>query len=213
MRRKATYYRSASVAALVVGSLWAVRGAGATTVSISGEQFTGTPPVGLEVPFPTMTTGSFTHFDPTSVLGGIASSLGPSSSATYSIASMSGAFTLLWGSPGASHQVQFFSGANGTGQLEGSFTGADLLCGGCDFSLVTFSAIGGSIGSVVLSNSGPTAFEYRIPELSDPNLPPPPSPPPPVVPPPEIPLPGALPLFLGGLAALSLFGKRRHSRA
>jgi hypothetical protein len=80
----------------------------------------------------------------------------------------SSSFTLLWGSPDAYNQVALFSGLNGTGSPEGTFTGAGLACGRstCNqmqFDLVTFTASGGGdIGSVVLSNNTSPAFEFGI---------------------------------------------------
>lgn len=90
---------------------------------------------------------------------------GPVSSATYNVNSDS--FTLLWGSPDSYNQASFFSGSDGQGMLEGSFSGPNLACGKstCQqtgFDLATFVANGGSIGSVTLTDNGPAAFEYGI---------------------------------------------------
>ena len=70
--------------AVVAAGVMFAQGAGATTVSISGEQFTGTPPV-EEVPFPTMTSGSFSHFETTSIPGVETSPYGVGSSIPYSV--------------------------------------------------------------------------------------------------------------------------------
>ena len=187
-------YRSTAVAALAAGSLWAFsQGASAANVSITAEVSTGNAP--LEVmttpasesgDFIQSLTGTANRSDALSpyafntgagsdgtaaatnasysALGAVGGS--PVGSATYNVNSSS--FSFLWGSPDAYNQVEFFSGANGTGSSEGIFTGADLACfisGTCKdtgFDLVTFLASGGDIGSVVLTNSTLHAFEFNV---------------------------------------------------
>jgi len=117
-------------------------------------------------------------------------------SATYNVNSSS--FTFLWGSPDSYNQVEFFSGANGTGSVLGTFNGADLACfasGACEdngFDLVTFLSSGGDIGSVVLNNSTLHAFEFNVDPAATP-------------------LPSAIYLFGSVLGVAFWMSRRRHS--
>jgi hypothetical protein len=87
----------------------------------------------------------------------------PNGSATYNINAPG--VELLWGSPDSYNQATFFPEPNGMGMPLGTFTGADLGVPslGTLFSLVTFFASSGDIGSVMLSNSGSAAFEFGGP--------------------------------------------------
>jgi hypothetical protein len=216
-------YRSASVAALVVGLIWAFsQGAIAATVTITSEDFTGNAP--LEgTPAPTSQSGNFLQSVTGSIAGvqlspyafntgtgpdGSAAAMnapysvldaggGPVSSATYDVNSSS--FTLLWGSPDSYNQVDFFSGANGMGSNLGEFSRTNLACGSstCNqtgFDLVTFAASGGNIGSVKLTDSTTAAFEYGIPASVA-----------------ATPLPGAIYLFGSVLGGAFWLGRRKRS--
>jgi hypothetical protein len=127
---------------------------------------------------------------------------GSSGSATYNLGGAT-TYSLLWGSPDAYNTVTFWTGANGTGSVidtlagPASFTGANVgcyvadTCQGQYASLVTFTAsVAGSIGSVVLADTGEAAFEFGT----------------------VTPLPAALPLFATGLGALGLLGWRRKRK-
>jgi len=127
-----------------------------------------------------------------SALGSGASPVG---SATYNVNSSS--LTFLWGSPDPYNSVTFFSGANGTGTQLGSFTGSDLACftsncrdGG--FDLVTFTALGGDIGSIVFNNITAAAFEYNFEPTATP-------------------LPSAIYLFGSILGGVFWVGRRKRS--
>lgn len=134
--------------------------------------------------------------------------LGGSISPATAIYNVNGAdnFVLVWGSPDTYNEVRFYSGPNGTGSLinvtggENTFyTGADLGCYGTTctqtlFDLLTFTDVGGLIGSVSLTDTGTAAFEYAI--LADP--------------PSNTPLPATLPMFAGGLG-LFWWMKRRSN--
>jgi hypothetical protein len=90
---------------------------------------------------------------------------GPGSSATYNVSSTS--FEILWGSPDTYNFATFYSGANGTGSVIGSFSGASLscyptTCNSLAWDDVVFGSTGGSIGSVVLADSGQAAFEFGL---------------------------------------------------
>lgn len=122
---------------------------------------------------------------------------GPVSSATYNV--NGGSFTLLWGSPDPYNSVSFFSGPNGNGSPEGSFTGPSLPCfgsGACadfGFDVVTFAATAGSIGSVILSDTGTAAFEFGIIPVS------------------AVPLPSAIYLFGSVLGGAFWMSRRKRS--
>jgi hypothetical protein len=221
-------YRSAAAAALSVGSLWAFsQGASAGTVAITAQVFTGNAPLAVGTSTPASESGNFIQsftgsFDggidtkspyinnigagpagsaaamnaPYSVLGDGAGS--PIGSATYNVNSSS--FIFLWGSPDTYNQVEFFSGPNGTGSSEGTFTGTNLACfasgtcDGTDFDLVTFTASGGDIGSVVFSNNTGAAFEFNIGPFAV-----------------ATPLPSAIFLFGSLLGGVFWLGRRKHS--
>jgi hypothetical protein len=95
-----------------------------------------------------------TAFSAISAGGGIGSAI-------YNLVSGTTAFSFLWGSPDLHNTVDFFSGANATGSLLGTFTGGSLLSAtlGSGFDLVSFLATGGAIGSIRLSDTI-AAFEY-----------------------------------------------------
>ena len=232
-------YRSASAAALAVGLLWAFsQGASAATVSITAEDYEGTPPL-VDTPTPASFSGNFLQIvtsgqggvnaSPysgyTGVTGAAFSVLGagnngsPIGSATYNVNSSS--FTLLWGSPDPWNQVEFFSGQDGTGSSLGTFTSTDLDCyaglsGACHdraWDLVTFTASSGDIGSVVLSNADIIAFEFGI--LPGSTTPPPggTTPPPGGTTSPPVgttPLPGAIYLFGSVLGGAFWLGRRKR---
>ena len=177
----------ASFVALVVGSLSAVsQSASAATVSMTVQAFTGNVPL-EDVATPVSSSGNFIQ----SVTGSITDDRvspyvfntdglqdtgeysvlgagGPSfGAATYNINAP--AAELLWGSPDPYNSVEFFSGPNGTGMDLGTFTGSDLgcfasTCNATLSSLVTFTAAGGDIGSVMLSNDVNAAFEFVGPD-------------------------------------------------
>jgi hypothetical protein len=215
-------YHATVLAASVLGLCAFSQCASAATVSIANQLFTGNAPlVGEPSPasqsgnFLQSVTGSISNVQlspyafntgpgpdgsdaatnaPYSVLG----AGGGSASATYNLNSSS--FTLLWGSPDPYNQVAFFSGSNGTGMNLGEFAGNDLSCftsscGDTGFDLVAFEAIGGNIGSVILTDAVNAAFEFGF----DP-------------PPASTPLPAALPLFATGLGASGLLGWRRKRK-
>jgi hypothetical protein len=91
------------------------------------------------------------------------------------------------------NEATFFSGPGGTGMNLGTFTGADLgvPSPGTLFSLVTFFASSGDIGSVELSNSGSAAFEFGGPD--------------------PVPLPPAIYLFGSVLGGAFWLGRRKRS--
>jgi hypothetical protein len=155
---KATCYRLASVATLVVGSLWAVsQGASADTVTITNQVFTGNAPL-ADVASPVSSLGNFIQ----SVTGGDTpapsgkgtggrlspyafntdglqdtgeySVLGagpPSNGMSFGAATYNinaPAAELLWGSPDTYNQVTFFAGPDGTGTVLNAFNGSNLAC-------------------------------------------------------------------------------------
>lgn len=121
--------------------------------------------------------------------------------ATYNVGSST--FTFLWGSPNSYNEVAFYTGPNGTGSVidvvSGETTyydGQNLACfsstcGQTLFDLVTFTVSSGTIGSVVLTDTGAAAFEYGVSAT---------------------PLPAAFPLFASGLGVMGLFGWRRKRK-
>ena len=88
--------------------------------------------------------------------------------ATYNFAADTTVFALLWGSPDTYNNVAFYNGPNGTGGLIGtSLAGSDLSCypNNCTqlaWDVVTFTASGGTFGSVILTDTGPAAFEFGL---------------------------------------------------
>jgi hypothetical protein len=116
-------------------------------------------------------------------------------SATYNYAAGLTSFSFLWGSPDQYNTVKFFSGQGGTGSVEGTFTGSSLTdpFKHIGYDLVTFLATGGTIGSVVLSDSGQPAFEYSNVTAT--------------------PLPAALPLFASALGIGGFFAAWRKKKA
>ena len=106
-------------------------------------------------------------------------------------------FSFLWGSPDSYNTVNFYSGALGSGTLIASISGSALThdTPGSGFDFVTFTATGGTIGSVVLEDAGSAAFEYADQTLGTNGA--------------QTPLPAALPLFAGGLGLVALFSRRR----
>jgi len=136
--------------------------------------------------------GIAARFDePYSVLGAGPNPPGsPVGSATYN--TNSPAVEILWGSPDSYNEATFFSGLDGTGTNIGMFSGSDLAVpSGTLFSLVTFTASSGDIGSVVLSNSSFAAFEFVGPD--------------------PIPLPPAIYLFGSVLGGAFWLGRRKRS--
>jgi hypothetical protein len=155
MWHKATYYHSASVAALIVGSLWAVsKGASAATVEITSDVAVTNAPL-TAVATPVTDSGNFQQ----SVTGGDTpvngigsggrlspyafNSDGLATTGAYSVLGAgpdppnvpAGSATyninapgveLLWGSPDSYNQATFFSTPNGMGTSIGSFTGQDI---------------------------------------------------------------------------------------
>ena len=95
--------------------------------------------------------------------------------ATYNFAAGTTVFALLWGSPDTYNNVAFYNGPNGTGgQIGSTLAGSDLSCypNNCTqlaWDVVTFTASGltasggpGTFGSVVLTDTGPAAFEFGL---------------------------------------------------
>jgi hypothetical protein len=123
----------------------------------------------------------------------------PNSTATYNQGNgtNTSVFSFLWGSPDSYNTVNFYSGELGTGTLIASISGSALVddTPGSGFDFVTFTASGGTIGSVVLEDAGSAAFEYADQSVGG-NLA-------------GTPLPAALPLFAGGLGLVALFSRRR----
>jgi hypothetical protein len=143
--------------------------------------------------------GTSDYTDQYSVLDGMLGGGIPDSTATYNQGNglNTSVFKFLWGSPDAYNTVNFYSGLNGTGGLIASITGSDLsdATPGSGYDFVTFTATGGTIGSVVLEDAGSAAFEYADQTLGG-NLA-------------GTPIPAALPLFAAGLGFLALFSRRR----
>jgi hypothetical protein len=108
----------------------------------------------------------------------------------------SNTLSLLWGSPDSYNDVTFWSGANGTGSILGSLSGADLaayiVAAGRGHDLVTI-LLDQLFGSVTL-HSGGVAFEFA--NLTSGIA--------------VVPIPAALPLFATGLGLMGLFGRRRE---
>ena len=90
-----------------------------------------------------------------------------SATATYNLAGAT-VFALLWGSPDTYNNVAFYTGPNGTGsQIGSTLAGSDLSCypNNCTqlaWDVVTFTASGGTFGSVILTDTGPAAFEFGL---------------------------------------------------
>jgi hypothetical protein len=213
---KSRYY--CTFACIALGLVAFHPDADAATISITSQTFTGNAPV-LGTPTPASHTGVFSQSVTGSVSGDrlspyafnnngttnapysiLSEGSAGAGSATYNVGASS--FTLLWGSPDTYNIVQFWSGTNGTGSLlsttgasGNSYIGSDLACFSttCNqtlFDLVTFTDATGTIGSVVLSDSGTAAFEYGA-----------------------TPIPAALPLFATGIGAMGLLGWRRRRKA
>ena len=178
----------------------------AATVSIIGENTTVMPTTTFIMP-PASSVGNFIQsttttvpnvqkspFEGTSSAGSAYSVVGSGSgfgSATYNMTGGTTAFTFLWGSPDTYNTLDFFSGANGTGSVLGTFTGASLALAtlGSGFDVVSFMATGGTIGSFRMTDTT-AAFEYA--GVS------------------PIPLPPAAALF--GTALLGMMALRRKRR-
>jgi hypothetical protein len=112
--------------------------------------------------------------------GGTAAAL-----AIYNFAPGTNQVSFLWGSPDMYNDVVFYSGPNGQfgpgtqiatvgSAYPNFFIGSDLACYAttCQqlgFDFVTFTDIGGTIGSMALYDSGQAAFEYSNVVGSDPS--------------------------------------------
>lgn len=210
------HYASAALVASAVVLCAFSQSAGATTVSITGQDFTGNAPLeGTPTPvsgagpvFSQSVTGSISNVE----LSPYAFNTGPGADGTlaqtnaaYSVLDAGGgaqsdaiynlnssSFTLLWGSPDSYNEVEFFTGADAGGTLIAEFNGTDLTCytttcTDTGFDLTTFTASGGLIGSVELIDTGTQAFEYGI----------------------ETPLPAALLPFATGLVLIGFSARRR----
>jgi len=210
MWRKATCYRSASIAALVVGSLWAFsQSASAATVSITVQAPANAPladvatPVSSSGNFIQSVTGSIPNVRMSpyalntdglqdsgeySVLGA-ANGAGPDGSAIYNINAP--AAELLWGSPDPYNLVTLFSGPGGTGTDLGSFTGSDVAQPDFVTVLATFTDPSGNIGSMTLTNHTAAAFEFAGPNA--------------------VPLPPAIYLFGSVLGGAFWLARRKRS--
>ena len=189
LSNKTTYIRSASVAALVVGSLWTFsQAASADSVSITAQAFTGNAPL-ADVATPVSSSGNFLQnvtgsvpdvrlspyafntdgLQDTGEYSVLGAGGGPSfGAATFNINAP--AAELLWGSPDPFNRVTLFSGPNGAGTILNAFNGSSLACfsstcGGTGFDLVTFTDPSGNIGSMTLTNAANTApaFEFGGP--------------------------------------------------
>ena len=127
--------------------------------------------------------------------------VGPAT-ATYNIAGNT-IFALLWGSPDDYNHVTFYNGINGTGGAIATYSKPQLACSltTCDqlaWDVVTFTAAGGTFGSVVLTDDGTAAFEYGLRVGTNAS---------------EAPLPAALWLFgtvIAGTAGASRIRRRRQ---
>jgi hypothetical protein len=91
-----------------------------------------------------------------------------SATATYNFVAGTTVFALLWGSPDTYNNVAFFNGPDGTGgQIGSTLAGSNLACypSNCTqlaWDVVTFTASGGTFGSVVLTDTGQAAFEFGL---------------------------------------------------
>lgn len=135
---------------------------------------------------------------------------GPAS-ATYNFSEGTTVFALLWGSPDLYNNVAFYTGADGTGTqigittfgstMDGSQTSCySTTCNGLGWDVVTFTA-DGSIGSVVLTDTGQAAFEFGLRVGTNQG---------------ETPLPAAFWLFgtvIAGAAGASRMRRRRQLQA
>ena len=122
------------------------------------------------------------------------------STATYNLLSGATSFQILWGSPDSYNHIQFWTGSNGTGSLDSTWSASNLGCfsTSCDqvaWDKVTFSFTG--IGSIVLIDDGAAAFEFGLNGV-----------------PSSTPLPGALWLFgtvVAGAAGASRLRRQRKT--
>jgi hypothetical protein len=177
----------------------------AATVSIVGENSTGLPTATFVMPpaswignFIQSTTTSATNVQLSPFAGtgadgtpySVLSAGGGFGSAIYNLTAGTTSFGLLWGSPDLHNTINFFSGADSTGSLLGSFSGASLLSAtlGSGFDLVSFLVSGGTIGSIQLSDTT-AAFEFTGVSA--------------------VPLPASILLFGSALLGLAALRKRR----
>jgi hypothetical protein len=180
--------KSKSKYAITIACLIASNPAIADSIMITSQNFSTLPPTQVTTtpdivsgPFSLNVTGLFVPGDrrspwldnttPYSILseGGTAPA-----AAIYNFAPGTNVVSFLWGSPDIYNFVVFYSGPNGVPGTEigtaGAanpewFTGSDLACYAttCQqlgFDFVTFTDIGGTIGSMTLYDSGQAAFEF-----------------------------------------------------
>jgi hypothetical protein len=130
------------------------------------------------------------------------------STATYTFAAAVSSLSLLWGSPDSYNYLEFFSGSNGTGSLEGTISGSALALQTYGHDQLTLALDGGlSFLSVLLYSSGSNAFEFANLQGigQDPNGHP-------FDVPQVTPLPAALPLFAGGLGIMGFLARSKKRR-
>jgi hypothetical protein len=119
-------------------------------------------------------------------------------SATFDFSNPVTALQFLWGSPDAFNTITFYSGLDGTGTVEGTFTGSDMAIQGIGHDLVTFDGSSTPFLSIVLTTTN-NAFEFadlQIPGGGNARI--------------VTPLPATLPLFAGGLGLMGWFGGRKR---
>lgn len=108
-------------------------------------------------------------------------------------------FSLIWGSPDSYNQLEFFSGAGGTGSLLSTISGSSIApANGTGYSYVTISDVGNFGSVVLLNNPNANAFEVSTFSVS------------------SVPLPASLPMFGGAVAVLGTIGavlRRRNTTA
>jgi PEP-CTERM motif-containing protein len=204
---------STAVLTFALASMALVSSANATTISISSQNTTVIP-VDSGVPAPAAGTTPVDYLTgvttntPTISLNPFENSTSPYSvlnqgTATVPLASVifnaavggSNIFSIDWGSPDSYNTLEFWSGLGGTGTLLATYTGCSLTpaCPGDGFDVVTFAAIGGTYGSVELTDTSQAAFEFSNVTTT--------------------PLPAALPLVAAGLGVLGFFSRRRKHRS